>query len=102
MSQYRVLIDANDEKGIVHKVSTVFVNYDLNILTNSEFVDKENNKFFMRSVVDGDVNATDLYASICDVLPLDASVDVIEPKKKEHCYNGYKRDACSWRYPYTS
>ena len=82
MSQYRVLIDANDEKGIVHKVSTVFVNYDLNILTNSEFVDKENNKFFMRSVVDGDVNATDLYASICDVLPLDASVDVIEPKKK--------------------
>ena len=82
MSQYRVLIDANDEKGIVHKVSTIFVNYDLNILTNSEFVDKENNKFFMRSVVDGDVNATDLYASICDVLPLGSSVDVIEPKKK--------------------
>jgi formyltetrahydrofolate deformylase len=82
VSQYRVLIDANDEKGIVHKVSTVFVNYDLNILTNNEFVDKESNKFFMRSVVDGDINAEDLYASICDVLPLGATVDVIAPKKK--------------------
>ena len=82
MSQYRVLIDANDEKGIVHKVSTIFVNYDLNILTNNEFVDKENNKFFMRSVVDGDVNADDLYQSICDVLPLNSTIEVIEPKKK--------------------
>jgi len=82
VSQYRVLIDANDEKGIVHKVSTIFVNYDLNILTNNEFVDKENNKFFMRSVVDGDVDSNDLYQSICDVLPLNSTIEVIEPKKK--------------------
>jgi formyltetrahydrofolate deformylase len=47
MSQYRVLIDANDEKGLVHKVSTVFYQNDFNILSNSEFVDSENNKFFM-------------------------------------------------------
>lgn len=82
MSQYRVLIHANDEKGIVYKVSTVFFNFDLNILSNNEFVDYENNQFFMRSVVEGDVNADDLYASICDVLPLDSTVEVIEPKKK--------------------
>jgi len=56
VSQYRVLIEANDEKGLVHKVSSIFYNFDLNILSNSEFVDKENNKFFMRSVVDGDVD----------------------------------------------
>ena len=82
MSQYRVLIDANDAKGIVHKVSTVFYNHDLNMLSNNEFVDKENNKFFMRSVVDGDVNSKELKASLVEILSSDASVEVIEPTKK--------------------
>ena len=82
MNQYRVLIEANDEKGLVHKVSSIFYSYDLNILSNSEFVDRENNKFFMRSVVDGDVNKCDLEESIKKVLPENSSVKVIEPKKK--------------------
>ncbi|MBU1658396.1 formyltetrahydrofolate deformylase [bacterium] len=82
MSQYRVLIDANDEKGLVHKVSSVFYNNDLNILSNNEFVDKENNKFFMRSVVDGDIDAKELKTFIQNVLPKNSGVDVIEPDKK--------------------
>ncbi|HIP20412.1 MAG TPA: formyltetrahydrofolate deformylase [Sulfurimonas sp.] len=82
MNQYRVLIDANDEKGLVHKVSSIFYKYDLNILSNSEFVDKESNKFFMRSVVEGAVNKKDLTDAINAVLPKESSVKVIEPKKK--------------------
>lgn len=82
MSQYRVLIDANDEKGIVYKVSTVFFKYDLNILSNNEFVDKENNKFFMRSVVDGAVDLEELHKSLLEILPVNSHVEVIEPKKK--------------------
>ena len=82
MSQYRVLIDANDEKGLVHKVSSIFYNYDLNILSNSEFVDKESNKFFMRSIVDGAVNKKELTDAIEAILPINSSVKVIEPKKK--------------------
>jgi len=82
VSQYRVLIDANDEKGLVHKVSSVFYNYDLNILSNSEFVDKESNKFFMRSVVDGAVDKNELLNAVTQVLPTSASIKVIEPKKK--------------------
>ena len=82
MNQYRVLIEANDEKGLVHKVSSIFFNYDLNILSNSEFVDKESNKFFMRSVVEGAVNKKELTDAINKVLPKNSSVKVIEPKKK--------------------
>jgi len=82
MSRYRVLIDANDEKGLVYKVSTVFYNNNLNILSNSEFVDKENNKFFMRSVVDGDIDLDKLKESISDAIPSTANIEVIEPKKK--------------------
>lgn len=82
MSQYRVLIDANDEKGLVYKISSVFYQNNLNILSNNEFVDKENNKFFMRSVVDGDIVIDKLYQSLCDVLPQNANVEVIAPKNK--------------------
>ncbi|MDD5156986.1 formyltetrahydrofolate deformylase [Sulfurimonas sp.] len=82
MSQYRVLIDADDEKGLVYKVSTVFYNNDLNILSNSEFVDKDNNKFFMRSVVDGEIALDKLKQLIVEILPSNANVKVIEPKKK--------------------
>jgi len=82
VSQFRVLIDSNDEKGLVYKVSTVFFTNNLNILSNSEFVDKENNKFFMRSVVDGDIDFASLYKALKEVLPSSANIKVIEPKKK--------------------
>ena len=77
MSQYRVLIDANDEIGLVHKVSTVFFNNNLNILSNHEFVDKESNKFFMRSVLDGDIDKNKLINEIKNVLPSNAGVKIV-------------------------
>lgn len=82
MSQYRVLIDANDEKGLVHKVSSIFYNYDLNILSNSEFVDKESNKFFMRSVVDGNVDRNELIDALTKVLPKNSNIKLVTPQKK--------------------
>jgi len=82
VSQYRVLIDANDEMGLVHKISTVFCNHNLNMLSNSEFVDKENNKFFMRSVVDGEIDFQSLEADLLKTLPSDANIKLIDPKKK--------------------
>lgn len=82
MSEYRVLIDADDAKGLVYRISSIFYNNDLNMLSNSEFVDKENNKFFMRSVVDGNINSVELEKSIKDVLPSNSIVKVISPKKK--------------------
>jgi formyltetrahydrofolate deformylase len=82
VSQFRVLIDANDEKGLVHKVSTIFYEKNLNILTNSEYVDKENNKFFMRSVVDGNVDLEELKDTLVNALPSHTTIDVIAPKKK--------------------
>ncbi len=47
----RVLIDCPDEKGLVYKISKLFYDHELNIDSNREFVDKENNRFFMRTVV---------------------------------------------------
>ncbi len=82
MKQYRVLIDAHDEKGLVYKVSSIFYKFNLNILSNHEFVDKVNNKFFMRSVVVGDVSETELSDALIEVLSKKANINVITPEKK--------------------
>lgn len=81
-TQYRILIDCRDEKGLVFKVSNIFFNYDLNMLSNNEFVDRENNRFFMRSEVIGMIHKEKLYSDLIAVLPDDAIVNVIEPQKK--------------------
>lgn len=82
MEQFRVLIDSDDEKGLVYKISTIFYEYKLNILSNNEFVDKKNGKFFMRSVVEGDVDAKSLKKSLFELLPSSSNIEVIEPAKK--------------------
>jgi len=82
VSEYRVLIDADDAKGLVYRVSSIFYNNDLNILSNSEYVDKDNNKFFMRSVVDGNIDCVELEKSLKEALPSNSIVKIISPKKK--------------------
>lgn len=80
--QYRVLIDCNDEKGLVYKVSSIFFHRNLNIISNNEFVDKTHNKFFMRSVVAGEIDPSALKQELLGVLPKNAHLDVIAPRKK--------------------
>jgi formyltetrahydrofolate deformylase len=82
MKQFRVLIDSQDEKGLVYKVSSIFFKFNLNILSNHEFVDKVNSKFFMRSVVVGEVARDELYNALVEVLPAKANIQVIKPEKK--------------------
>lgn len=80
--QYRILIQCNDEKGLVYKVSSIFYHRNLNILSNNEFVDRTHNKFFMRSVVSGEADMDALKNELRAVLPKEAHLDVIAPRKK--------------------
>ncbi|MDP2078120.1 MAG: formyltetrahydrofolate deformylase [Sulfuricurvum sp.] len=80
--QYRILIQCNDEKGLVYKVSSIFYHRNLNIISNHEFVDKMHNKFFMRSVVAGDIDVEKLKQELSNVLPKDTILEVIAPRKK--------------------
>lgn len=79
---YRILIQCNDEKGLVYKVSSIFYHDHLNIISNNEFVDKAHNKFFMRTVVAGDINADELRQKLIHALPSDAILQVIPEEKK--------------------
>lgn len=79
----RVLIDCEDAKGLVYRISKVFYDRDLNIDSNREFVDKEQNKFFMRTVVSGSFNIVELERALRDITPNNARLKVIVPKVKK-------------------
>ena len=79
----RVLIDCEDAKGLVYKISKVFYDRDLNIDSNREFVDKEQNKFFMRTVVSGSLDVLELESALKEIAPTNARLKVIVPKRKK-------------------
>jgi len=79
----RVLIDCDDAKGLVYKISKVFYDRDLNIDNNREYVDKEYGRFFMRTIVTGLFDIQELEDELRAVAPTDAHIRVIEPKDKD-------------------
>jgi formyltetrahydrofolate deformylase len=79
----RVLIDCDDAKGLVYKISKVFYDRGLNIDNNREFVDKEYERFFMRTVVTGLFDVDELLEALKAVAPKEAHIRVIEPKDKK-------------------
>jgi formyltetrahydrofolate deformylase len=79
----RVLIDCTDAKGLVYKISKVFYDRELNIENNREFVDKEQKRFFMRTVVTGAFDIAELKEALYEVIPADANLQVIAPKRKK-------------------
>jgi len=79
----RVLIDCEDAKGLVYKISKIFYDRDLNIDSNREFVDKEQGKFFMRTVVTGKFDLKELEDALKAVAPLNANLKVTLPKRKK-------------------
>jgi len=84
VTRARVLIDCLDQKGLVYKVSKVFYESGLNIVSNQEFVDKESSHFFMRTVVEGKFDSKELQNSLESVIEdKNAKIKVIEPRKKD-------------------
>ena len=82
MQKARVLIDCKDQKGLVYKISKIFYELDLNIVSNQEFVDFESRHFFMRSVVEGKFLQEKLQSALQSELGKNAKVKVVLPKKK--------------------
>ena len=77
----RVLIDCPDEKGLVYRVSKIFYEQNLNIVSNQEFVDKESRQFFMRSTIVGEFDNAKLEQSLKRELP-NANIKILPRRKK--------------------
>ena len=59
---YIILISTPDSRGLVHKISSNLL--DFNIEKNDEFVDKENEYFFMRTEISVEGNSTNINSSL--------------------------------------
>jgi formyltetrahydrofolate deformylase len=83
MKEYILLINTSDSKGLVYNVSKVLFANNLNIEQNAEYVDAETNKFFMRTVISGNVNAKILLKELTEVLPKETQLKLREKSKKD-------------------
>ena len=78
-----LLIDSPDEAGLVFKITKVILENSLNIISNAEFVDNEENHFFMRTEVQGNVDKGKIYNELVSALPKNAKVKISGKEKKK-------------------
>jgi formyltetrahydrofolate deformylase len=89
-----LLIQCSDRVGLIHNVTAILFAYELNVISNDEFVDPLTREFFMRMEFTGDVQIKELKDRVASVLPDDAQVRIesTEPKdililagREAHC-----------------
>ncbi len=83
MNEYRLLIDTIDAKGLVFTISKILFEHNLNIENNAEYVDKDVNKFFMRTVISGVFDKQKLLADLTIALPKESSIRLFPNTKKD-------------------
>ncbi len=83
MKEYILLIDTTDAKGLVYNISKVLFANNLNIEQNTEFVDKESQKFFMRTVLSGKINESLLLKELSELLPPESQIKLRVKSKKD-------------------
>ncbi len=83
MEDYILLIDTEDAKGLVYNISKVLFANNLNIEQNSEYVDKNTNKFFMRTLISGKISKNILLKELNEVLPENAVIRLNKKAKKD-------------------
>ena len=84
MLVYNLLIQCPDRKGLIYNITQVVFQHDLNIISNGEFVDRENNYFFMRAEISGDaIQPAQLVADLQKVLPSEVQISLSPHQKKK-------------------
>jgi formyltetrahydrofolate deformylase len=67
-------VDCPDQAGLIHTVTGVLLKHGLNIISNSEFVDQETRRFFMRTEFSGDVDEGRVMEELRRALPETAAL----------------------------
>lgn len=79
---YILSIICDDEKGLVHKITGVLFNKGANVERTDEYVEPENNTFFMRVVYSGEAASEDIHNELGLILPKNATINVQKQRKK--------------------
>jgi formyltetrahydrofolate deformylase len=81
---YILLIDCPDQTGLVHNITGVLYRQGLNIIGNQEFVEREHNRFFMRTAFSGEQTDTNLILRrLKKILPAGSSIQLSQQRRKK-------------------
>ncbi|MDR2152169.1 MAG: formyltetrahydrofolate deformylase [Helicobacteraceae bacterium] len=80
-NRYRLLIETEDKKGLIHQITGAILKRDLNIEQNNEFVEKRHNRFFMRADLSGEPNGS-LLEDLTNLLSADRIIRLVPKQKK--------------------
>lgn len=81
--QHILLIDCPDQTGLIHQITGVLSQHDLNILQNDEFVDADTKHFFMRTEFEGNIDLNLLQTELTKILPKNTNLR-LNPRKQKN------------------
>ncbi|MCH1924686.1 formyltetrahydrofolate deformylase [Shewanella sp. C32] len=82
MAHKVLLTDCVDEPGLIAKITGVCFKHQLNIIKNSEFVDNQQQRFFMRTEFDGALDSASFLADLAEVLPAQNRTRLVDAGRK--------------------
>lgn len=82
MQRKILMTDSADERGLIAKITGVCFKHQLNIIKNSEFVDNRQQRFFMRTELEGEFHESQLLADLEQVLPPKNQMRLIDAGRK--------------------
>ncbi|MCH1919841.1 formyltetrahydrofolate deformylase [Shewanella sp. A3A] len=82
MAHKVLLTDCVDEPGLIAKITGVCFKHQLNIIKNSEFVDNQQQRFFMRTEFDGALDSDRFLADLAEVLPAQNRTRLVDAGRK--------------------
>lgn len=83
MIEHKILLtECPDDTGLVAKITNICYKHQLNIIKNSEFVDDETKRFFMRTELNGIFNDKTLLADLAFTLPEGSSYKLLPKERK--------------------
>jgi len=91
---YKLLVNTSDDTGLIYKISNLLYQRNLNIDENGEFVESEQNRFFMRTVFSGNADIASLEKELLEILPNDSIINIYDNKPKKIILMATKENHC--------
>ncbi|WKD48783.1 formyltetrahydrofolate deformylase [Microbulbifer spongiae] len=82
MEKKILLTDCPDDKGLIAKITNICYKHQLNIIRNHEFVDRQQGRFFMRTVLEGIFNDIIFLEDLDMALPQGAERQLVSAGRK--------------------
>ena len=92
--EYILKVSCDEEKGLILRISEIVVKNGLNYLSTNEFVDHENHRFYMRAVLDGELEVKGFVNTLLAFLPRSAQVFCEESRRKNIVVMATKENHC--------